>query len=153
MPLRWNASMVGELGHWDYFKNTMRQLGTVPKVMLENSTHIEPTDCDTGSCSSRQCAIFSFNEKDLAPTRHSSIQRWLNGENDTDRGKFSIFNMPYLPTNFPSIIKMRMSELAIINLPVWSTRLVTRARMLFACMIEWVQLRVKKFVYRDLAYE
>ena len=75
LPLRWNASMVGELVHWDYFTNTMRQLGTVPKVMLENSTNIEPTDCDTGSCSSRQCAIFSFNENDLAPTRHSSIQR------------------------------------------------------------------------------
>jgi len=140
MPFRRNVSVVGELVYWEYFKKTTRQLGTVPKVMLANSTNIKQAGFGS-QVALHVNALYLASMKMILP-KYDTLQ----AKNDfmekvTKIGGNSAFPICLTVNNFPFISKMRMSELATINLPVKSTWLVTR--VLFACVLEWVRLCVK----------
>lgn len=93
MPFRRNVSVVGELVYWEYFKKTMRQLGTVPKVMLANSTNIKQAGFGS-QVALHVNALYLAAMKMILPKYDALQAKNDYGESDKDRGKFSISNMP-----------------------------------------------------------
>ena len=66
--------MVGEIGHWNYFMKTMRQigLGTVPKEMFANSANIEPTNRPLQSVALHVNALFVASMKMILPQYYTT---------------------------------------------------------------------------------
>ena len=93
MPFRRNVSVVGELVYWEYFKKTMRQLGTVPKVMLANSTNIKQAGFGS-QVALHVNALYLAAMKMILPKYDALQAKNDYGESDKDRGKFIISNMP-----------------------------------------------------------